>query len=246
MRSVYYLSFLLLIYLSLPAISAVASLSLADVLALDPAPLLTSLTSSLITTAIATVFGIPLAYRISRMESRYKPFLEAIVLTPVILPPIATGLLMLNILSPGGPAGFINEVSGIRLTRSFLGIVLAQLVVSSPFLIISAKAGFDGIDRRLEYASRLMGKGEFETFLRVSVPLARKSIIAGVMMCFVRSFGEFGATFMLAYHPTTLPVELYMYFLSGGLEKASSVAVVFWLVSLAFVFAFRKQGDGVA
>ncbi len=246
MRFIYFLSFILLFYLSLPALSALTSISLEDLSSIDPSPILVSLLSSTVTTLIASALGIPLAYRISRMEWRYRSILEAIILTPIILPPIATGLLMLKLLSPSGLAGFLHDVTGLRLTRSFLGIVLAQLVVASPFLIIPAKAGFDSIDRRLEYASRLMGKSEVQTFLKVSIPLARKSITAGVMMCFVRSFGEFGATFMLAYHPKTLPIELYTYFLSGGIEKASAIAVIFWMVSLIFVILLRRQGDGVA
>lgn len=246
MRVIYFLSFLLLMYLSLPAISALMSFSPGDLSSIDPSPIATSLTSSLITTLIASFLGIPLAYKLSRTDSRYKPLLEAVILTPIILPPIATGLLMLKLLSPSGLIGFVYDVSGVRLTRSFLGVVLAQLVVASPFLILSSKAGFDSVDRRLEYASRLMGKSELQTFLRVSVPLAKKGILAGVMMCFVRSFGEFGATFMLAYHPKTLPVELYTYFLSGGIEKASAIAVVFWMISVIFVFLLRRQGDDVA
>ncbi|WP_456477625.1 molybdate ABC transporter permease subunit [Geoglobus ahangari] len=246
MRVVYALSLLLLLYLSLPAISALMSLSPAEISTIDPSPVLTSLLSATLTTAIATVLGVPLAYRLSRMEGKFRPIFEAVILTPIVLPPIASGLLMLKLLSPSGLIGSVSDLAGLKLTRSFAGVVLAQLIVASPFLVISSKAGFDAVDRRLEYASRLMGKSEFQTFLRVSVPLARKSIIAGVMMCFVRSFGEFGATFMLAYHPKTLPIELYTYFLSGGVEKASAVAVVFWFVSLLFVLMLRREGGRVA
>jgi len=246
MRLIYFISALLLIYLSFPALSAILNLSPSSMLSLNLQPAVTSLVTAAITTLLASIFGIPLAYYLSNLRNPYKTVFEAIIITPIILPPIASGLLLLSILSPSGFLGAIADAMGFRLTMNFAGIILAQLAVASPFLILSAKAGFDSIDRRLEYASRLMGKSELKTFLRISIPLAKRSIIAGIMMCYVRSFGEFGATFMLAYHPKTLPIELYMSFLSGGIEKASSIAVIFWIIALIFVFLLRKGGDRFA
>ncbi len=246
MRLIYSLSALLLLYLSLLGLSAVLKLSIPSILSLNLKPVVTSLLTAAITTLLASIFGIPLAYYLSNLREPYKTVVEGVIITPIILPPIASGLLLLSILSPSGFLGAVTDALGFRLTMNFAGIILAQLAVASPFLILSAKAGFDSIDRRLEYASRLMGKSELKTFLRVSIPLAKKSIVAGIMMCYVRSFGEFGATFMLAYHPRTLPIELYMSFLSGGVEKASSIAVIFWIIALIFVFLIRKGGDRFA
>ena len=91
-----------------------------------------------------------------------------------------------------------------------------------------------------------MGKSSFETFVRISLPLARRGIVAGLMMTFVRSIGEFGATFMLAYFPKTLPIYLYTAYLGGGIEKAAPIALMLWLLSLLFVAAIRLTGDGIA
>lgn len=246
MNPVFVLSFILVLYLAIPTISALLTFTPSEIAGIDSKIILTSIVTAGITTTIASLLGIPLAYRLSRMESRFKAFFEAIIMTPVILPPIATGLLILSVISENGFLEWIQDVTGLRFTRSLIGIVLAQLAVASPFLIISAKAGFDAIDRRLEYASRLMGKSEFETFLKISIPLAMKSILAGIMMCFIRAFGEFGATFMLAYQPKTLPVELYTRFLSGGIVKASSIAVVFWFFAILFVVIIKKLGENNA
>lgn len=245
-----YLPLILLLYLLLPALAALMNVTPETIAAMHDRKLLNALSISLssasLTTLISGILGIPLAYFLARSESRWNGLLEAIIISPIVLPPLVTGLLLLSLFSPAGVIGGYTIRMGIPLTRSFLAVVMAQLAVASPFTIISSKAAFEEVDRKLEFASRLMGKSSLETFIRVSLPLARRGIIAGLMMTFVRSMGEFGATFMLAYFPKSLPVYLYTSYLSGGIERAAPIAFTLWLLSLLFVVGIRLTGDRIA
>ncbi len=245
MRFTRYIPLILLVYLLLPAVGALfllpSSENIVDVIAGDAfrASFRNSLITAGISTTVSALFGIPLAYFLARKSIKGKGIIEAIVISPIVLPPIVTGLFLLSILGPGGPIGMVADKAGIRITRSLAGIILAQIAVASPFVVIMAKTAFEEIDRKLEYASRLLGKSGLETFFKISLPLAKRGITAGLLMCFARSLGEFGATFMMAYYPRTMPVYLYVSFLSGGIERAAPVAIVLWIFGLLFIFLIR-------
>ncbi len=251
-----YIPFVLVIYLLIPAIGAILLLPSTENIEaiISSSAFRTSFRNSLITAGISTAisggFGIPLAYILARKSIKGKSIIEAIIVSPIVLPPIVTGLFLLSMLGPRGPIGMVADMAGVRITRTLIGIVLAQMAVASPFVIIMAKTAFEEIDRKLEYASRLLGKSRTETFFRISLPLAKRGIVAGLLMCFARSIGEFGATFMLAYYPRTMPVYLYVSFLSGGIEKSAPVAIVLWAFGLLFIFLIRlierAQGDKIA
>ena len=119
------------------------------------------------------------------------------------------------------------------LTRSLPGVVLAQTFVASPFVVVTGKAAFEGVDRTLEHASRSLGKGRWTTARRVTLPLAAPGVLAGMTLAFARAMGEFGATVMVAYYPRTMPVAVWDAFLEGGLEAAYPVAIVLVAVSIA-------------
>ncbi len=242
------LPFILIVYLSLPVISAFMAVKSISAIGREEvlAAFAVSISSATLTTTISAIFGIPLAYKLARNPGRVAQIAEAIVISPVVLPPLVTGLFLLSVLSPAGFIGRVAENAGIEITRTFLAVVLAQLAVASPFTVISAKAAFEEIDPKLEFASRLMGAGNLRTFLRVSLPLAKRGIIAGLLMTFVRSVGEFGATFMLAYFPKTLPVYLYTSYLRGGVEEAAPVALLLLLIGLLVFAVLRAVGDGFA
>ncbi len=250
MRFSKYLPFLLFLYLLLPSLSALLNFSPKIFVELNKKELfnalLISLSSATVTTSISGIFGIPLAYIIARSSGKLKSFIEAVIISPLVLPPIVTGLLLLSILSPKGFIGALFYNFDLRITRTFFAIVLAQLAVASPFTIISAKSAFEEIDVKLEFASRLLGKSSLETFLKISLPLAKKGVIAGLMMTFIRSVGEFGATFMLAYFPKTLPIYLYTSYLSGGIERSAPIAFILWLFSVTFIIIIRYIGGRIA
>ncbi len=247
-RVVKFLPYILAAYLSLPVFSAILILpSVTSVMLPELVDaLFVSVFSASITTLISAILGVPLAYTLARNRSRLNQLIEALVISPIILPPIVTGLLLLSVLSPGGLIGKLADDAGFRITRTLFAIVLAQLAVASPFTVISAKAAFEGVDVKLEFASRLMGAGRLKTFLKISLPLAKKGVLAGLLMTFVRSVGEFGATFMLAYFPRTLPIYLYTSYLKGGVEGAIPVAIVLWVIGVMVFTFIRLLGDGVA
>jgi molybdate/tungstate transport system permease protein len=192
-----------------------------------------SLLTAPVATLLATVFGVPLAYTLARSSFRGKRIVEAFVVLPIVLPPVVAGAMLLSGVGRFTPVGAFFATRGLSLTDSLAGVVLAQTFVAAPFVIITARAGFSGVDRRLEQASRSMGYGPIETFGYVSLPLAKNMVLAGVVLTFARAIGEFGATMMVAYYPRTMPVQIWVSFVSLGLDAAYPVAIVLVVVSVA-------------
>ncbi len=227
----------LLLYYLVPLVSLVTSQPLGDVLARTTAPTVraaaaTSLTASVTSTAIATAFGLPLAYWLARRDGRVATAVTAVVVLPLVLPPVASGLVLLTVVGPGTALGELAAGGGVSLTGSLVGVVLAQTFVASPFVVVTAKAAFESVDRSLEHASRSLGKTRLTTVRRVTLPLAWPGIVAGMTLAFARAMGEFGATIMLAYYPRTMPVEIWVSFSSRGVEQAFPVAILLIGVSV--------------
>lgn len=193
----------------------------------------TSVTAALVSTAIATILGVSLAYWLARTEGTLRTAVTALVVLPLVLPPVVSGMVLLTVVGPGTLLGQLAAANGVPLTSSLAGVVLAQTFVTSPFVVVTAKAAFEGVDHRLEDAARTLGQTRPATFRRVTLPLAWPGILAGITLAFARAMGEFGATVMLAYYPRTLPVEIWVSFSTLGLDEAFPVAVV--LVGVAVV-----------
>jgi molybdate/tungstate transport system permease protein len=196
----------------------------------------TTLAATTVSTLLALAFGVPLAHWLARRESRLADAVTALVAFPLVLPPVVAGLLLLTALGPRGPLG------GLSLTSSFAGVVLAQTFVASPFLVISAKSAFEGVDPDAERAARTLGASGRSTFLRVTLPLARRGVLAGTMLAFARAAGEFGATAMLAYYPRTMPVQIWVSFLGEGSAAALPLAALLVGVSLLVLFVLSVLG----
>lgn len=238
---------LLLVFYLLPLVSLVTAQPPAEVAArLGDADVLraaaVSLGTATVTTVLAGLFGVPLAYALARASGRWKQVLTAAVVLPLIVPPIVSGMLLLTIVGPNTLLGSIAGAAGIPLTRSFAAVVLAQTFVASPFVVVTAKAAFEGIPHSLEHASRLLGKSRWTTFRRVSLPLARSGIVAGLTLAFARSIGEFGATIMLAYYPRTMPVQIWVAFTTLGVDRAFPVAVILAGLSIAALLLLTTLG----
>lgn len=197
-----------------------------------------SLLTATASTALSAAFGLPLAYWLARTDVRGKNAVLTLVLLPLVLPPIVSGMLLLEVVGPDGLGAFTS----LSLTRSLLGVVLAQAFVASPFFVVTTKAAFESVDRQLEHASRSLGKPRKTTFRRVTLPLATPGIVAGVTLTFARAMGEFGATLMMAYYPRTLPVQIWRSFLSDGLDAAFPVAVVLVGVAVGALLVINAFG----
>nr|WP_245742084.1 ABC transporter permease [Natrinema salaciae] len=195
----------------------------------------TSLVTAPVSTAVATVFGVPLAYVLSRASFRGKRLVEALVLLPLVVPPIVGGVMLLTVVGRYTPIGAAAAALGVPLTDSRAGVVLAQTFVAAPFLVVTARAGFDGVDPRLEEAARTMGYGRLRTVRLVSLPLARNAIAAGIVLTFVRAIGEFGATMMVAYAPRTMPTQIRVSFIARGIDAIVPIALALLAVAVIVV-----------
>ena len=225
----YYLVPLLSLFLSVPAGEVLARMSNPTVV--DSAT--TSLLSASISTGVATVFGLPLAYWLARTDGAVTKGVLAVVVLPLVLPPTVGGIVLLTVFGPGSPLGQAASAAGFPLTRSLAGVVLAQIFVASPFVVVTGKAAFESVDQTLEYASRSLGKSRLTTAYRVTLPLAGPGILAGVTLAFARAIGEFGATMMMAYYPRTMPVQIWVAFIELGLDNAYPVAILLVLIAAA-------------
>jgi len=228
----------LLLYYVVPMVSLFVSVPAGDVLARMANPTVvdsatTSLLSATITTVVATLFGLPLAYWLARTDGAVAKVVLAFVVLPLVLPPTVGGIVLLTVFGPGSPLGDAAIAAGVPLTRSLAGVVLAQLFVASPFVVVTGKAAFESVDQTLEHASRSLGKSRLTTARRVTLPLAGPGILAGVTLAFARAIGEFGATMMLAYYPRTMPVQIWVAFIELGLDNAYPVAILLVLIAAA-------------
>jgi molybdate transport system permease protein len=174
----------------------------------------TSLLTATIATVAIAVLGTPLAYLLARGRGLRSRVLTALVALPLALPPLMSGLLLLYVL---GPHTTLGRLFDGKLTETRLAIVLAQTFVAAPFLVIAARSAFASVDPSLEDVAASLGHGRLARFWRVAVPAALPGIGAGLLLAWLRSFGEFGATIILAYHPYSLPVYTFVEFDATGL-----------------------------
>jgi ABC-type Fe3+/spermidine/putrescine transport system ATPase subunit/ABC-type sulfate transport system permease component len=213
-----WLAGLLAIYLIAPLVAGARQAVLADWSSVDAGALLhacaVSVASASLATLIIALGGIPLGYLLARVRGRTMAVLGFLVQLPLALPPLTSGVLLLFLVGYSMPLG---RLFGGGLTDSFAGIVLAEVFVAAPFLIIAARSGFAAMDPVLESVAATLGRGPFAIFFRVSLPIAWPTILSGLLLAWLRAFGEFGATVMVAYHPYSLPVYTYVAFGAQGL-----------------------------
>jgi len=173
-----------------------------------------SLTVATCAAMVALPAGIVVGYALVRFSFRGKWLVEALVSLPLVLPPVVTGYLLLVLFGTHGPIGSVLEQwLGLRVVFTWLAAVLAAMVVSFPLMVRAIRLAFQSVDPRLEMAARSLGAGRVATFFSVSLPLARRGVVAGWMLAFARSLGEFGATIMVAGniegHTRTIPLALF-------------------------------------
>ena len=242
---------LLMLYLVVPIVYFLFTLSWRDVPSqlADPdaiQALITSLLSASLAIAIIALLGVPLGYVLARRNFPGRGLLTLLVYLPLVFPPVVSGILLLILYGPYGPIGEPFANAGLELDSSFAGIVLSQIFVASPFVIIAALSAFEAVDPALEQVAATLGKGTWEIFWRVNLPVARTSIIAGLLLGWLRALGEFGATVVMAYHPYTLPVYLYVQLSGTGVGAALPLALLtlgvsFIGVGLALLLQFANH-----
>ncbi|HEY9578025.1 MAG TPA: molybdate ABC transporter permease subunit [Pseudobacillus sp.] len=200
-------------------------------------PLFLSLKVAAISTSVVFITGVLFAHLLARKNFFGKSFVESVFLLPLVLPPTVVGFGLLVLFGKNGLIGsWLLTWFDIQVVFSWLGAVIASIVVSFPLMYQSAVASFSSLDSRLENAARTMGASEWRVFWTISFPLAWPGLLAGLVLSFARGLGEFGATLMLAgYIPgktDTIPMAIYFAVESGHMEKATFWVII--IVALGF------------
>lgn len=201
--------------------------------------ILLTLWTSMAGTVVLSLFAVPFAYLLARMKQPIKGVIEAIVDIPVIIPHSAAGIALLSIISREGFIGKPLANAGVNLVGTSVGITIAMSFVSIPFLINAAKVGFMNVPEHLEKAALTFGASQKRVFFTISLPLASRSIITGLIMMWARGLSEFGAVVIIAYYPMITPVLIYERFSSYGLKYSRPVAVLFVLICLMIFIILR-------
>jgi molybdate transport system permease protein len=185
---------------------------------------------SFLVSAVAALGGLPgaviIGYYLARSSARAKWLLEVMVNLPLVLPPVVVGYLLLWCLAPRGPlGGLLLAWFDVKIVFTWWAAALASLVVSFPLMVRAIRIAFEGVDPRLELAARSLGASPLRCFLTVSLPLAYRGLVAGGVLAFARSLGEFGATIMVAGNiegqTRTIPLAIFTHTNQpGGMESS--------------------------
>jgi molybdate transport system permease protein len=152
-----------------------------------------------LSTLLILPFGVGLGWLLARRAWPGKAIVETLVALPLVIPPVATGLVLLKLFGRRGPLGhFLERTLGLEIVFTWKAVVLATAVMSVPLLVRSARVAFEEVPVRLEQVARTLGAGPWRAFFTISLPLARRGLLAGGVLAFARALGEFGATVMVA------------------------------------------------
>lgn len=215
---------------------------------MDYSPLYLSLWVSVIATVIIAVFGTLIAYLLARKRFFARTVLDAVTTLPMILPPTVTGYYLIILLGKNGIIGkHIHELTGLSIMFTWQAAVIAATVVAMPIMIKSAKAAIESVDREFEKAAFTLGKSEIETFFLVTLPLAKKGLMAGLILSFARALGEFGATIMLAGNipgkTSTMPLSIYSAVQTGEDSLASILVIILTVISIIVIYITTRISE---
>ena len=205
-------------------------------------PLLLTLKVAGWATLLASLFGVAIAFAVARLRFPGREILDAVMTLPMVMPPTVLGYYLLVLVGRRGIIGeWLYDKLGISLIFTWQGAVIAAAVVAFPLVYKAARAAFEGVERQYEQAARVLGKPEFEVFLRVTLPLAWRGILAGSMLAFARALGEFGATLMVAGslpgRTQTLSIAVYEAVQAGKDDVANFLVIVTSIVCISILLA---------
>ena len=193
-------------------------------------------------TLIALVLGVACGFALARARWPGRRWLAAALTLPMVLPPTVLGYYLIVLLGRNSAfGGWLSAHWGVTLMFTWQGAVVAATAVAFPFVFISARAAFEGVDAKLEQAARVLGAGEFKVFVQVSLPLATRGIAAGTTLAFARGMGEFGATLMIAGNipgkTQTLSLAVHDAVQSGNDALANALVVLISAVCMLALVA---------
>lgn len=201
-----------------------------------------TLWTSMAATLLMSLAAVPFAYVLARRDFPLKKLAIAVVDLPITIPHSAAGIALIGFISRDSLVGAAGERLGIHFVGGAAGIMVAMAFVSLPFLVNSARDGFAAVPERLEKVALSLGASPARVFFTISVPLAWRSILSGLVLMWARGLSEFGAVAIVAYHPMVTPVMIYERFGAFGLKYARPVSVLFLAVCLVFFLAIRLLG----
>lgn len=212
-------------------------------------PLLLTLKVAGLATAAALVLGVAVAYLLARYDFPGRDVLDALCTLPLVMPPTVLGYYLIVLIGRRGVLGpWLKETFGISLMFTWQGAVVAAAVVAFPLVFKSARAGLEGVGQEFEDAARTLGQSEWSVFLRVSLPLAFRSILAGTMLAFARALGEFGATLMVAGNlpgrTQTLSMAVYSAVQAGEDGLANTLVAIVSLVCVVILVTTSRLTRG--
>lgn len=209
-----------------------------------------TLGTAALSTLIIFPFGVALAWVLARKDWPGKSMVETVVALPLVMPPVATGLILLNLLGRRGVIGqFVQGVFGTEIVFTWRAVVAAMAVMSFPFLVRTVRLAFEEINPRLEQVARTLGASRARVFATITLPLAARGMIAGVVWAFARALGEFGATVTVAGNipgrTTTMSVAIYSDIQLGNDGHAyqlMGISVLIAFAAILFSNHFSKSG----
>ena len=204
---------------------------------------------SVIMAVLATVLmfppGIALAWLLARRPFPGRAVVETLVSLPLVLPPVATGLILLRLFGRRGPIGRVLDEIGFDVVFTWKAVVIAMAVMGFPLFVRAARSGFEHVDQRYEQIASTLGASPIRVFLTISLPLARRGVLAGVVLGFSRALGEFGATVMIAGTlpgSRTLSTAIYSFTQTGQDGPATVLLCVAAGIAFAAVFVSNRLG----
>jgi molybdate transport system permease protein len=205
---------------------------------------------SLLATALNAAIGIPLAYVLAKRRFWGHSALDVLVTLPLVLPPTVTGYYLIVLLGRRGWLGRpLYELTGWTVAFTWQAAVVAATIMALPLMVRASRAAIEAVNPDLERAAFVLGRSEWRTALEVTLPLARRGIVAGLVLAFARALGEFGATLMLAGNipgrTATVPLAIYTAVSTGETQEAQVMVLLLTLLSCAVVLTAARLGGRV-
>jgi molybdate transport system permease protein len=196
-------------------------------------------------TVLIIVIGLPIAYLLARKNFPGKELFDISLTLPLVLPPTVTGYYLIIAFGRNGFIGkYLYEWLDWSIMFTWYAAVLASFVVALPLMIKTGRAALESVDSNLINAAYTLGHSEWETALKVTLPLAKRGLLAGIVLSFARALGEFGATLMLAGNipgkTDTMPLAIYSLSASGDQEQAAGMVVLLTLVATLFLYLANR------
>lgn len=212
-------------------------------------PIILSLKVAFAAVIIVTCVSIPLARLMAKRDFLGKDVVESIITLPLVLPPSVIGFMLLVVFGKNGPLGkLLEQLFHIKVVFTLEGAIIAAAVVSLPLMYQSVKVAMESVDQNLEKAARTLGAKELRIFFTITLPLAWNGILAGLVLAFARSLGEFGATLMIAGNipgkTQTMPLAIYFANEAGDVRQASILVIIMTVFSFMVIYGLNRWGKG--